>query len=202
MHNLVGIFRECSTADRAVRELLQAGIPQNRIMFLTGLDSAAQTTTLPTTDAEPEGMGKAVGELVGGVTGASTGLALGSALASLFVPGVGPIMAAYLIGYSGDVRRFPTAGHYARYNATAPIEASSLAQQCSLVQPHPARSRGPRLTERNARTMTAASVPARPQACRPGTATIRTPGSSAPGQTFRRAEARPTVKKGRACAPS
>ena len=32
-------------------------------------------------------------------------------------------MAAYLIGYSGDVRRFPTAGHYARYNGTAPIEA-------------------------------------------------------------------------------
>ena len=39
--------------------------------------------------------------------------------------GVGPIVAAYLIGYSGDIRRFPTAGHYARYNATAPIEASS-----------------------------------------------------------------------------
>ncbi len=41
------------------------------------------------------------------------------------VHGVGPIVAAYLIGYSGDVRRFPSAGHYARYNATAPIEASS-----------------------------------------------------------------------------
>ena len=41
------------------------------------------------------------------------------------VIGVGPIMAAYLIGYRGDIRRFPTAGHYARYNATAPIEASS-----------------------------------------------------------------------------
>jgi transposase len=41
------------------------------------------------------------------------------------VVGVGPVMAAYLIGYSGDVRRFPTAGHYARYNGTAPIEASS-----------------------------------------------------------------------------
>ena len=39
--------------------------------------------------------------------------------------GVGPIMAAYFIGYSGDIRRFPTAGHYARYNGTAPIEASS-----------------------------------------------------------------------------
>jgi transposase len=41
------------------------------------------------------------------------------------VHGVGPIVAAYLIGYSGDVARFPSAGHYARYNATAPIEASS-----------------------------------------------------------------------------
>jgi transposase len=41
------------------------------------------------------------------------------------VYGVGPIVACYLIGFSGDMGRFPTAGHYARYNATAPIEASS-----------------------------------------------------------------------------
>ena len=41
------------------------------------------------------------------------------------VVGVGPIVACYLIGYSGDIRRFPSAGHYARYNATAPIETSS-----------------------------------------------------------------------------
>jgi len=39
--------------------------------------------------------------------------------------GVGPIVAATVIGYSGDVRRFPTAGHYAAYNGTAPIELSS-----------------------------------------------------------------------------
>ena len=41
------------------------------------------------------------------------------------VHGVGPIVAAYLIGYTGDICRFPSAGHFARYNATAPIEASS-----------------------------------------------------------------------------
>ena len=41
------------------------------------------------------------------------------------VYGVGPIGAAIIVGHSGDVRRFPTAGHYARYNGTAPIEASS-----------------------------------------------------------------------------
>ena len=30
-----------------------------------------------------------------------------------------------MIGYSGDICRFPTAGHYAAYNGTAPIEMSS-----------------------------------------------------------------------------
>jgi transposase len=39
--------------------------------------------------------------------------------------GVGPVVAAYLIGHTGDIARFPSAGHYARYNGTAPIEASS-----------------------------------------------------------------------------
>ena len=41
------------------------------------------------------------------------------------VYGVGPIVAALLIGHSGDIPRFPSAGHYASYNGTAPIEASS-----------------------------------------------------------------------------
>jgi transposase len=38
---------------------------------------------------------------------------------------VGPIGAATIIGYTKDISRFPTKGHYATYNATAPIEASS-----------------------------------------------------------------------------
>ena len=41
------------------------------------------------------------------------------------VYGVGLIVAALLIGHSGDITRFPTSGHYAPYNGTAPIEASS-----------------------------------------------------------------------------
>jgi transposase len=39
--------------------------------------------------------------------------------------GVGPIVAAFLVGYSGDITRFESAGHYASYNGTAPIEMSS-----------------------------------------------------------------------------
>jgi transposase len=41
------------------------------------------------------------------------------------VYGVGAIVAAIVLGQTGDIARFRTAGHYARYNATAPIEASS-----------------------------------------------------------------------------
>jgi transposase len=41
------------------------------------------------------------------------------------VYGIGPLMAAIIIGRTGDVRRVPTAGHHARHNGTAPIEASS-----------------------------------------------------------------------------
>ena len=41
------------------------------------------------------------------------------------IHGIGPVTAAIIIGRVGDVRRFPTAGHFARHNGTAPIEASS-----------------------------------------------------------------------------
>jgi transposase len=41
------------------------------------------------------------------------------------VSGVGPVVAALLIGYTGDVGRFASADHYAAYNGTAPIEVSS-----------------------------------------------------------------------------
>jgi transposase len=39
--------------------------------------------------------------------------------------GVGPVIAAQLIGYSGDVRRFANRDAYASYNGTAPVEFSS-----------------------------------------------------------------------------
>ena len=39
--------------------------------------------------------------------------------------GIGPIIAAMLIGYTGDIARFRTRDHYAAYNGTAPVEFSS-----------------------------------------------------------------------------
>ena len=43
--------------------------------------------------------------------------------------GVGPVVACMIIGYTGDVRRFPTADSYAAYNGTAPREMSSAARK-------------------------------------------------------------------------
>ena len=49
--------------------------------------------------------------------------ASGTSLTEIY--GVGPIIAAIVIGYTGDIARFPSSGHYAAYNGTAPIEFSS-----------------------------------------------------------------------------
>jgi transposase len=39
--------------------------------------------------------------------------------------GIGPVLAAILLGRIGDITRFPTTGHFAAYCGVAPIEASS-----------------------------------------------------------------------------
>ena len=49
--------------------------------------------------------------------------ASGTTLTEIF--GIGPILAARIIGTVGDVGRFPSKGHFASYAGTAPLEASS-----------------------------------------------------------------------------
>ena len=39
--------------------------------------------------------------------------------------GVGPAVAAAVLGDTGDIARFPSRDHFAAYNGTAPIEVSS-----------------------------------------------------------------------------
>jgi transposase len=56
------------------------------------------------------------------------------------ITGVGPIVAALIIGHIGDVSRFPNAGRFASYNGTAPIEASSGPKVRHRLNPDPPRS--------------------------------------------------------------
>jgi transposase len=54
---------------------------------------------------------------------ASVVRASGTTLTGIF--GVGPVIAATMIGYVADVSRFPSRDNFAAYNGTAPIEVSS-----------------------------------------------------------------------------
>jgi transposase len=49
--------------------------------------------------------------------------ASGTTLIQIF--GIGPILAARIIGTVGNVERFPTKAHFASYSGTAPVEAAS-----------------------------------------------------------------------------
>ena len=49
--------------------------------------------------------------------------ASGTTLTEVF--GIGPVIACYLIGFTGDVCRFASRDQYAAYNGTAPVERSS-----------------------------------------------------------------------------
>ncbi len=65
-------------------------------------------------DDQLEALGKRVGIAV---------VASGTTVTDVYR--IGPIGAALIVGRTADVTRFPSAGHYARYNATAPLESSS-----------------------------------------------------------------------------
>lgn len=75
------------------------------------MDLVAEVRAL---DRRIDEMDKRIAEAVG---------ASRTTLVTLF--GIGPVLAAKILGHTGDVRRFPTKDHYASYTATAPIEASS-----------------------------------------------------------------------------
>lgn len=99
MKTVAGIFNTSADARTALENLSSAGVTQEQISFLTpGATSEEVDAAVPTTETEQPGMGKAIGTAVGGAIGIAGGLPLGAAAASLLVPGVGPIIAAGLIG--------------------------------------------------------------------------------------------------------
>jgi|ERR1041384_4019389 hypothetical protein len=99
METVAGIFTARADAEAAVERLRALGIDEQNIALLTpGTTPEELDERVPTTETEQPGMGKALGGAVGGALGAAGGLQLGLALSSLFVPGVGPVLAAGVIG--------------------------------------------------------------------------------------------------------
>ncbi len=99
MSTVAGIFKSRADAERAAETLRTGGIDRDHINLLTpGTTDAELEAAVPTTETEQPGMGGALGGVVGGAMGIAGGMPIGAALASLLVPGVGPVLAAGIIG--------------------------------------------------------------------------------------------------------
>jgi hypothetical protein len=99
MSTVAGIFKSRSDAERAAESLRTSGIASERInLLIPGTTDAELEAAVPTTETEQPGMGGALGGTVGAAMGAAGGMHIGAALASLLVPGVGPVLAAGVIG--------------------------------------------------------------------------------------------------------
>lgn len=105
MRSVVGIFTGRDEAERAAGALAAMDIPRDRITVLVPGRGEEQLARVPTTEAEPPGVGRVLGGVVGTAAGAAGGIHSGLLL-SFVVPGVGPVMAmgalgAVLLGVSG-----------------------------------------------------------------------------------------------------
>jgi anti-sigma B factor antagonist len=94
MDTAVGVFSSRDRAEEAVKELLQQGVPEKSIVFLTRSESEAKT------------VGKEFGAYVGGFTGSAAGMTAGVVAATLLLPGIGTVFAlgfgaAALLGLAG-----------------------------------------------------------------------------------------------------
>jgi hypothetical protein len=96
MEAISGVFKTRESAENAVKQAREAGIPHDKVTLLTPgsqnqIDKEMQS--VPTDATEQPGMGKTVG----GLAGAGVGFTGGAVLMAL-IPGLGPITAVGLLG--------------------------------------------------------------------------------------------------------
>jgi transposase len=118
LHTLLCLLIPGGTARRLSYDSARAALGELRGLGLVDIDRKAQALELLAD----------VGRLDDQLAKLKTRITLAVETASTTVTevyGVGPIVAATILGQVGDISRFRSAGHFARYNATAPIEASS-----------------------------------------------------------------------------
>ena len=80
METAIGVFTARDHAEKAVKELLERGVPDESIVYLTLSESEAKTIA--------KELGAFVGGFVGGAAGITTGV-----LASVLLPGIGTVFA-------------------------------------------------------------------------------------------------------------
>ena len=81
METTIGVFASRDEAEGAVKELLERGVPEESIVFLTRSESEAKT------------IAKELGTFVGGFLGGAAGMTTGVVAATLLLPGIGTVFA-------------------------------------------------------------------------------------------------------------
>ena len=113
METAIGVFTSRDHAEKAVKELLERGMPEESIVFLTLSENEAKTIA--------KELGAFVGGFVGGAAGITTGV-----LASVLLPGIGTVFAlgigaaALLTGAGAGAGAGTAIGSLATSDAQAP----------------------------------------------------------------------------------
>ena len=81
METAIGVFTSRDHAEKAVKELLTRGVPEESIVFLSRSESDAKS------------IAKELGATVGGFVGGAAGITTGVVVASLLLPGIGTVFA-------------------------------------------------------------------------------------------------------------
>jgi hypothetical protein len=97
MEAIAGVFKSRVEAEHGVAELHSVGINPDKISFLTPHATEKELQSVPTSDTEQPGIGKALGAAIGGAVGLAGGYELAGGLISALIPGVGPIIAIGLV---------------------------------------------------------------------------------------------------------
>jgi anti-sigma B factor antagonist len=117
METAIGVFAARDRAEKAIKELLAGGVPEESIAFLTRSESEAKVVA------------KEMGAFVGGFFGGVAGMTGGLAAAMLVVPGIGSVFAigigaAAFLACTGAGARAGEAVGSATYGAGAPKPAT------------------------------------------------------------------------------
>jgi anti-sigma B factor antagonist len=121
METAIGVFASRDSAEEAVKELRQRGVPEQSTNYLTRSESEAKTVA------------KEFGTYLGGFMGGAAGMSAGVVAATLLLPGIGPVFAlgfgaAALLGAAG-AGAGRTVGSAAAHDAGAPVPTAD--EKCS-----------------------------------------------------------------------
>ncbi|MFZ0808692.1 MAG: STAS domain-containing protein [Candidatus Sulfotelmatobacter sp.] len=127
MDTAVGVFSSRDRAEEAVKELLQQGVPEKSIVFLTRSESEAKN------------IGKEFGAFVGGFAGGAAGMSAGVVAATLLLPGIGTVFAlgfgaAALLGLAGAGAGASVGGAVAQDGAANPTPDEKCSEDAAFFR--------------------------------------------------------------------